>query len=129
MRERGYAETRIRLKESEHAMDPQLLHEIDQLHAQLCEGLADPKRIALLYALREGATTVNQLAELLTLPQATVSRHLKILRERDLVNARRDGMNVYYSVSNDKVLDALDLLRQVLNEQLTRSAELARAIA
>lgn len=109
-------------------MNPQLLHEIDELHAQLCEALADPKRIALLYALREGATTVSQLAEMLALPQATVSRHLKILRERNLVTARRDGMNVYYTVRNDKVLDALDLLRQVLNDNLRRSGTLARAI-
>jgi DNA-binding transcriptional ArsR family regulator len=111
------------------AMNPQLLHEIDALHAQLCDGLADPKRIALLYALRDGETTVNQLAETLGLPQATVSRHLKILRERNLVNARRDGMNVHYSLANEKILDALDLLRQVLNDNLNRSATLARAIA
>ena len=110
-------------------MNAQLLQEIDQLHAQLCEALADPKRIALLYALREGATTVNQLGELLGLPQATVSRHLKILRERNLVTARREGMNVYYSVTNEKVLDALDILRSVLNDNLNRSAELAHAIS
>lgn len=110
-------------------MNAQLLHEIDQMHAQLCEALADPKRIALLYALREGATTVNQLAELLETPQATVSRHLKILRERNLVTARREGMNVYYTVTNEKVLDALDILRSILNDNLNRSAKLARAIA
>lgn len=110
-------------------MNAQLLREIDALHAQLCEGLADPKRIALLYAVRDGEMTVNQLAEILDLPQATVSRHLKILRERNLVNARRDGMNVYYSLTNEKVVDALDLLRQVLNDNLTRSATLAKAIA
>lgn len=109
-------------------MNPQLLREIDELHAQLCDGLADPKRIAILYALREGATTVNQLAETLGSPQATVSRHLKILRDRNLVSARRDGMNVYYSLTNAQVLDALDILRQVLNENLHRSATLAKVI-
>lgn len=110
-------------------LDPGLLKEIDALHAQLCEGLADPKRITLLYALRDGPLTVNQLAEVVALPQATVSRHLKILRDRNLVTPRREGMNVYYALGNDKVLEALDLLRQVLNENLNRSASLARAIA
>lgn len=110
-------------------MNAQLLREIDQLHAQLCEGLADPKRIALLYALRDGETTVNGLAEILKAPQATVSRHLKILRERNLVSARREGMNVYYALTDEKVLSALDLLRQVLKENLNRSATLTRAIA
>jgi DNA-binding transcriptional ArsR family regulator len=109
-------------------LNPQLLHEIDQLHAEICGGLADPKRIALLYAMREGATTVNQLAEALDLPQATVSRHLKILRERGMVIPRREGMNVFYSVSNEKILRALDLLREVLSEHLAQRGALAEAI-
>jgi ArsR family transcriptional regulator len=105
-----------------------LMREIDDLHASICDALADPKRIAILYALREGATTVNQLAELLDLTPATASRHLKVLRERRLVYAQRKGMNVYYSLTNDKVLTALDLLRQFLNEKLTHEAKLARAL-
>ncbi len=109
-------------------LDPQLRREITELHAQLCGALADPNRIALLYALREGELTVNQLAEAVNLPQATVSRHLKMLRERGLVTARREGMNVYYALTTPKVLEALDLLRQVLNENLSRSAKLANAI-
>lgn len=110
-------------------VNPQLLREIDALHAQLCNGLADPKRIAILYALRDGEMNVNQLAELLALPQATVSRHLKILRERNLVTARRMGMKVCYSLTSTKVLDALDLLRQVLSETLAHRARLANLTA
>lgn len=110
-------------------MNAQLMQEIDTLHANLCDALADPKRIAMLYALREGATSVNQLADMLDLPQATASRHLKILRERQLVHAHRDGMNVYYALTNTKVLDALDLLRQVLNENLAYGARLAQVLA
>lgn len=110
-------------------LNPQLLQEIDQLHAEICGALADPKRIALLYAMREGSTTVNQLAEALNLPQATVSRHLKVLRERGMVIARRDGMNVFYSVANEKTLRALDLLREVLSDHLTQRGALAEAIS
>lgn len=109
-------------------MDAQLLQEIDGLHANICNALADPKRIAILYALRDGGMTVNQLSEMVDLPQATTSRHLKILRERRLVRPRRDGMNVYYTLNNPKVLDALDLLREVLNENLVYDARLAQAL-
>ncbi len=109
-------------------LNPQLLREIDLLHAEVCAALADPKRIALLYAMREGEVTVTQLSEALELPQATVSRHLKILRERGMVNARREGLNVFYSVSNKKSLRALDLLREVLSEHLAERGALADAI-
>ncbi len=111
------------------ALNPQLLHEIDLLHAEVCGALADPKRIALLYAMREGPSTVGELAEALHVPQATVSRHLKILRERGMVTPRREGMNVYYSVSNKKILRALDLLREVLSEHLAERGALAQAIS
>ena len=109
-------------------MNAQLLQEIDNLHANICDALADAKRIAILYALRDGPMTVNQLAEMVDLPQATTSRHLKILRERRLVRARRDGMSVHYTLINPKVLDALDLLREVLNENLVYDARLAQAL-
>ncbi|MGB8646160.1 MAG: metalloregulator ArsR/SmtB family transcription factor [Anaerolineae bacterium] len=109
-------------------LNPQLLREIDLLHAEVCAALADPKRIALLYAMREGETTVSELAAALDLPQATVSRHLKVLRERGMVIPRREGMNVFYSVSNKKILRALDLLREVLSEHLAGRGALAEAI-
>lgn len=109
-------------------LNPELLKQIDLLHAGICGALADPKRIAMLYAMRESESTVTDLAQELNLPQATVSRHLKVLRERGMVVGRREGMNVYYSVTSKKVLRALDLLREVLSEHLDQRAELADAI-
>ena len=46
-----------------------------------------------------------------------------------VIGGSRDGMNVHYTLTNAKVLAALDLLRQVLNENLSRSAKLAKVIA
>lgn len=109
-------------------MHRSLEDEILRLHSQICAGLADPTRILLLYALREGPTSVGALAEELGLPQPTVSRHLKVLRERGLVVARREGANVFYTVADDRVLQALDTLRAVLADLLARRASLAEAL-
>lgn len=95
-----------------------LQQEIVLLHAQICQGLADPKRILLLYALAEGPRRVTDLAEALGLPQPTVSHHLKILRERGLVTAEQEGTAVYYALADGRVIQALDLLRDVLRDQL-----------
>ncbi|MGQ9467691.1 MAG: ArsR/SmtB family transcription factor [Anaerolineae bacterium] len=92
--------------------------EIAFLHAQVCQGLADPKRILLLYALAEGPRRVTELAEALELPQPTVSHHLKILRERGLVTAEQERTAVYYTLADERVIQALDLLRDVLRAQL-----------
>jgi DNA-binding transcriptional ArsR family regulator len=110
------------------AVLPPLKQEIHQLHSRLCAGLADPKRILLLYALADGPRNVSNLTETLALPQPTISRHLKLLRERGLVLAERDGQSVFYSLTDRRVIQALDLLRTVLADMLESQANLARSI-
>jgi ArsR family transcriptional regulator len=103
--------------------------EINLLHSQLCAGLADPKRILILYMLSESKLNVTELAEALEMPQPTVSRHLKMLRERGLVDYNRDGTSVYYSISDQRIIKALDMLRAVLADQLQEQADLARSVS
>jgi ArsR family transcriptional regulator len=111
------------------AEDRPLLEEVNLLHAQMCQGLADPTRIMILYCLADGPRYVTELAEMLDMSQPTVSRHLKVLRERGLVAATREGSNIYYSLRDRRVIEALDLLRQVMKSILAEQAELAEAIA
>ena len=106
-------------------MDESLKREINLLHASICQGLSDPKRILMLYALREHPMHVNELAEALDVPQPTVSRHLKVLRERQLVATEREGPSVRYSLADERVIDALDILRSVLLGTLSRQGVLA----
>jgi DNA-binding transcriptional ArsR family regulator len=107
---------------------PSLIQEINQLHANICGALADSSRILILYLLSEGSLNVNTLVEKLELPQPTVSRHLKVLRERGLVTAERDGQSVFYSLGDERVIQALDLLRTVLGERLAKQANLASTV-
>ncbi len=108
-------------------MDPQVREDIYRMHAQICKALADPKRLLILNELREGEKTVGEMASALELPQATVSQHLAILRQRSLVYSRRHGVNVFYTIANNKVIRAFDLLREVMAEQLEKEQELHEA--
>jgi ArsR family transcriptional regulator len=101
--------------------------EIRELHAQICQALADPTRIMLIYALAESPKNVGELASELGQSQPNVSRHLKVLRERGMAVATREGANVVYSLADKRVLKALDLMREVLGDQLSRRAQLAEA--
>lgn len=103
-----------------------LRDEINRLHANVCSGLSDPNRILILYTLAEKASNVTDLANAVALPQPTVSRHLKVLRERGMVKAQRDGQSVIYSLGDSRIIQALDLLREVLADQLENQSELAR---
>ena len=95
--------------------------ELYQLHASVCKGLADPKRLLILNALRDGERTVTDLVDELDIPQANVSQHLAVLRDRGLVQGRRNGQWVFYSLTSPKIVQAMDLLREVMSEQLGSS--------
>lgn len=106
-------------------MDQQLKGDIAELYARFCGALADPNRIMMLYVLSENRCNVGCMAERLQLPQPTVSRHLKILRDRGLVESARDGQMVYYRITDPRIIEALDLLREVIGDQLKGNADLA----
>ena len=108
-------------------MTKTLRDEINILHAQVCSGLADPNRILILYELNKGPHNVSDLASNLVIPQPTVSRHLKILRERNMVTSERDGQSLFYSLPDKRVIQALDLLRGMLADSLESQISLARS--
>ncbi len=103
-----------------------LREEIIRLHANICSGLADPNRIMIIYSLAEGPHNVSDIASIVELPQPTVSRHLKILRDRGIVRSERDGQTIIYSLSDKRIVQALDLLRATLGDLLTDQGELAK---
>lgn len=99
--------------------------EIHQLHAHLCSSLADSNRILLLYTLSQAPSNVSDLARDTGLPQPTVSRHLRVLRESGLVIGQRDSHAVIYRLADERVIEALDILRGVLAAALKRQGALA----
>ena len=104
---------------------PGLTQEVTELHANVCSGLADPRRILILYALAEKPHNVSELAEAVGISQPAASRHLNILRERGMVTAQRDGQSVIYQLADVRVIQALDLLRAMLANKLKNQAALA----
>jgi len=101
-----------------------LTQELVELHAKLCSALADPTRLILLYALSDQSCNVSELTQKLELSQPTISRHLKVLRDGGLVRGTRQGMTVRYELADQRVIQALDLLRSVLRDLIQHRAEL-----
>jgi len=101
-----------------------LTQEIAVLHAELCSALAEPTRLLILYMLAEEPCNVSELTQKLAIPQPSVSRHLRVLRDGGLVRTTRQGQSVLYELTDRRVIDALDLLRGVLRDRIQRSANL-----
>lgn len=106
-------------------MDVQLQQEIDLLYKRMCSGIGNPVRIAILYALAERPQYVSELAAELDVPQSTISRHLKILGDHDLVTSSREGAMVYYALADRRIVEGLELFRLALRDRLAKQAQVA----
>ncbi len=98
---------------------------IYELQAEICKTLASPVRIEILATLKGGEKSVTELIEILGISKANVSQHLAVMRIKGILNSRREGVNIYYSVANPKVIQACGLMREVLSELLTESGKMA----
>jgi ArsR family transcriptional regulator len=101
-----------------------LTHEVSELEADLCYAFVDPIRILILYALNEQPHNVTELTNELGIPQPTTSRHLKVLRDHGLVRTTRHGVSIRYELADCRLIEALNILRTVLRDQISSKANL-----
>lgn len=97
------------------------------LHSEVCKTLANPKRQEILDNLRDQEMTVNELVEKTGITQANLSQHLAILRSKGILITRRDGINVYYKLSSPKIMQAFDLISQLLKDSSDSQAKTINA--
>jgi DNA-binding transcriptional ArsR family regulator len=105
-------------------MNVPTIQELDLLHANICQALGDPKRILIMYELNDHPRNVSDLANDLDLPQPTVSRHLRVLRQRSLVKPERNGASVYYHLADPRMIEILNEMRLVLRGALARQSSI-----
>jgi len=79
--------------------------------AEIIKLLGHPERLKIVEVLEGGEATVSQIQEKVELPQAIVSQHLAKLRGADVVEARREGVRVYYHLTEAKVHHILQCIR------------------
>ncbi len=97
---------------------PDDLRPLFRAHAELCKALASEHRLALMYALSDGGERcVSDLATHVGISVHNVSQHLRVLKERQLLQSRKEAQTVYYSITNPKFVQACNLIRQALVEQ------------
>ena len=104
----------IRLGRTEGRVRQQL----SDFKADFFKALAHPLRISILDALRDGELTVNEISQRFEVEQANASQQLAVLRNRNIVVTRKEGANVYYSVSDKSIFKLLDAAKEIFNHHL-----------
>jgi len=97
--------------------------------AKVAKALAHPTRIAILEMLRRKEVCVCEMGPELEASQANVSQHLAVLRDSNLVAARRDGTRMMYGVTDKRVFRVLDLMGSIAHDQLDAARQALAALA
>lgn len=105
-------------RRTDAAADAALEQRLYDRHAEMCKVFSHAVRLEILNRLRNDELAVGELAQRMGRRQSNVSQHLAMMRERGVLRSRRDGAVVYYRIANPRILDAFDILRGVLFEQI-----------
>ncbi len=99
-------------------------------HAHMCGVFAHPLRLELLQLLHErGECTVGDLAEATGVRMANLSQHLAVMRSTNMVLSRKEGVSVYYRLADPRIMEAFDLITEVMLSNMAREEELRREFA
>lgn len=102
--------------------------EIYRLHADFCKFMSNPKRIEILFLLGEKEMCVDEIALKMSVRVPNISQHLAVMRERSVVEVRREGTKMYYRLANPKTLQACIIMRDAMVEQMKKNLEMINGI-
>lgn len=86
------------------------------LKAKLFRGFADPSRLAIVEALRDGEKSVSEIVLATQLSQPNASTHLACLKDCGLVVSRQDGRRVYYRLADPRMEEIMRMVEDVLSD-------------
>lgn len=92
--------------------------QLQEFKADFFKVLAHPMRIRILELLSEGEKNVNQMQALLGIEASAVSQQLAVLRGKGIVDVKKDGTKVIYSLRDPMVIELLEVARKIFNNHL-----------
>ena len=102
--------------------------QIWELQADICQLLANPKRLQILNLLKWGELSVGAMVQSLGVPKANLSQHLSLMRQKGILATRRQGTTIYYRLATPDITQACEIMREVLREVLDHRGSLSRNI-
>jgi ArsR family transcriptional regulator len=93
---------------------------IFQAHAEICASLSNEKRLRIIDILGEEELSFGELSDKLNIKRPNLAQHLFILRERGIIDMRRQGKNTFYKISDSRVIKACQMMRDVLMDQIRK---------
>ena len=99
-----------------------------KIKADFLRALAHPVRLQIIEYLKDGEASVGKLVQELGVEQSGLSRHLAILRDLGVLEARQEKTNVYYNLHNHDIFKVLRPIAELLRKKLRRSEKLLESL-
>ncbi len=103
-------------------------YKLFEMQAELCGLMANAKRLMILDVLSRGEANVGDIAAALEIPVATVSQHLRLMRDKNVVVCRKDGHTVFYRLKHPQLMEGCHAVQSVLMAELRSTAEMAEEL-
>ena len=100
--------------------------EIFQIHSEVCKTLANPIRLMILALLAKREMSVGEIVEVIGVNLSNISQHLATLRAKNIVKTRKEGQNVFYRLVDRRLIEACNIIRSVLLEDMKQRGKLAK---
>ena len=96
---------------------------IFDIQAEFCKAMGNATRLQILHVLRERPMTVGEIVDALGKTQSNISRQLAVLRSVGVVSGERNGTEMRYQITDEKIGEVCDLVQKVLLEQTQRQTD------
>ena len=103
------------------------MKELYEIHAEMCKVFSNSTRLEILNLLRDKELSVTEIVKKTKLSQANISQHLSIMRSKGIVTSNRKGKNIYYKLTNPKIIKAFDIIRDVLAKKLKKNGKMIKS--
>jgi len=95
-------------------------------HADFCKVISHPTRLQIIDILHDGEMSVTDLATQLQISVGNLSQHLNLMKQRRVLESRKEGNSVIYRLANPKMIKACCLIREILFEQMQQDTSLLK---
>jgi DNA-binding transcriptional ArsR family regulator len=103
-----------------------MLDTMRQFKAGIFQALGHPKRVAIVEQLSLREMSVSQLCEKIAVEQANVSQHLAVLRNKHIVDTRKEGNQIFYRLRDPLLGEVLEKMREYFFAHLCEATEMLR---
>ena len=104
------------------------MEKIFELQADICKIFSNAKRMEIIHVLKDGEMSASDLIERIGISKANLSQHMSVLRSKNVIMSRREGLNIFYRISNPKIHQACNLMREILLDQIQERGKVVSSL-